>query len=180
MDNWRAAGNVVLIALGCALALTASRWLTGDRITLNESAALRTELRALLGEGSAMPQTLPDVNLSPASWQLCDGTRLGRSKAAGYGGPIELLYALQVTAPEPSLSRLRLLRHQETPGITDFLREEHGWLQNLEGRTAEALDEVSTLSGATITTRAIREHFRSVLEDPDAEIGRPAALSCDR
>ena len=175
----RSLASIILIALGCAGTLAAVNLLTRDRIQANETAALRRELAALLPAQSALPATLPDLTSSPAGWALCDGTLLGYSATPGYGGPIRLIFTLSSEQPT-TLYRLRLLSHQETPGITDFLRDPEGWLTEFNNRTTATLAEVSAVSGATITTRAIQSHLSRVLENPTDVLGAAATTDCHR
>lgn len=171
--------NVLLIAAGCAITLAAIHWLTAPAIRSNEAGAARALLTTLVANDAALPTDLPELSAGPSSWLLCDGTLLGRSDAPGYSGPIRLLYTLEAhERTPPSLFRLRLLSHQETPGITDFLQAEQGWLQTLQGRTAASITGVSAVSGATITTRALIDHLTDTLEDPLTALGEPKLADC--
>lgn len=161
MAELRGVIHVTLIGLGCAAALVVVRHGTEQRIDLNETRALRAELLALTDEPTALPRHLPDLDVAKGLWRLCDGTLLVRSEASGYGGPLSLLYT--VLEDPPRLGRLRLTSHQETPGITDFLRDSQGWVATLSGRTANGLQAVATVSGATITSRALRDHLAGML-----------------
>jgi Na+-translocating ferredoxin:NAD+ oxidoreductase RnfG subunit len=94
-----------------------------------------------------------------------------RGTAPGYGGAIRWLLAADLDAPEgdreatPRIRRLVVTAHQETPGIADFLDDpEHPWLRGFAGRGADvaALD---TISGATITTRALARSVGAALTE---------------
>ena len=51
---------------------------------------------------------------------------------------------------------LRVTRHQETPGIADFITQpQRPWLQHLVLLDADEIGRVQALTGATITSRAI-------------------------
>jgi len=192
MVDRRALVNVGLIALGCSLVLAATHWATRERIQDNQTRAIRATLNALVTDRTTLPDILPDLSSHSGSWRLCDGTVLVRSEAPGYGGPIALLYTIQPTSQQSSQSgippatppggqtlyRLSLSRHQETPGITDFLREPNGWLAALEGRTASEMRTVNTVSGATITSRALRDHLIVSLED--GTLATIAVSGCER
>ncbi len=170
MVDIRSMVNVLLITLGSATLLAATHWLTTDRIARNQNARLRAELQALITDPKLMPAPLPQLSMVPASWEVCGELLLVRSRASGYAGPIELLYTLNQKAP--TLDRLRILSHQETPGITRFLRDsDGGWLRALTGQTALSMSEVATVSGATITSRAIRNHLAAVLDAPREHLG---------
>jgi Na+-translocating ferredoxin:NAD+ oxidoreductase RnfG subunit len=175
MIEIRSIVQVLLISLACAAALVITNGLTEDRIASNQTAQLRAQLQALIADPGLTPSPLPDLSASPASWQLCDGLLLARSQAAGYSGPIELLYTVSLAPPR--LSKLTILRHSETPGITSFLQEgQAGWLASMTGQTAGSLRGVDTVSGATISSRAIRNHLLRVLKAPAALLGEPVSL----
>ena len=175
MIEIRSIVQVLLIALACATALVITHGLTEDRIASNQTHQLRAQLQTLIEDPQLSPALLPDISEAPGSWRLCDDLLLVRSQAAGYAGPIELLYSINL---EPSrLHRLTILRHSETPGITGFLEEEDsGWLASIARQTAVSLKKVDTVSGATISSRAIRDHLLRVLEAPAELLGEPAIL----
>ena len=117
-------------------------------------------------------------------WALCGGVVLVRATVRGYGGPMLLMYTLRRgdagrsgtepgTEPAPEIGRVRVVRHQETPGLTDFLRQpDSGWLAMLEARDATSLAAVDAVSGATITSRALLDHLEAALGAGNA--GLPA------
>jgi Na+-translocating ferredoxin:NAD+ oxidoreductase RnfG subunit len=163
MGEPRALVNVLLLAAGCAVVLAATNALTAARIVENANLARRAALAVLVGDASALPAALPDLGDS-GIWRLCDGTLLVRSEASGYGGPIELLYTLEAAGDRlPAIRGLTVAAHRETPGIADFLSEADGWLATLRGHDAGTLPGVATLTGATVTTRALREHLATTL-----------------
>ena len=170
--------NAILIALGCACLLAATNWLTRGRITSNQAEELKAELQTLVDNPSQIPFDLEDISAAPGRWRLCDGLLLSSSSAQGYGGPIQLLYTFWPDQPE--LVRIRILSHQETPGIADFLNDaESGWLTTLAG-SPEDLGALATISGATITTRAIRNHLVRALSEPDDFLtGAGGIRGCD-
>ncbi|MEJ2087682.1 MAG: FMN-binding protein [Gammaproteobacteria bacterium] len=160
MADWKSGLQVLLIGLGCAAALAGTRHWTAERIAFNETRVARSEIAALVTDPSALPRELPDLGRQ-GTWRLCDGTLLVRSSVNGYGGPMSLAYT--VGGQPATIERLRLISHRETPGITDFLRAPDGWLNLLSGRTAVELKNVAAVSGATITTRALRDHLAAML-----------------
>ena len=175
MIEIRSIVQVLLIALACAAALVITNGLTEDRIASNQTAQLRAQIEALIEDPGQIPAPLPDLSASPASWQFCDGLLFARSQAAGYSGPIELLYTVSLAPPQ--LRRLTILRHSETPGITSFLtHEDAGWLASLANQTAGSMSDVDAVSGATISSRAIRDHLIRVLNAPAALLGEPISL----
>jgi electron transport complex protein RnfG len=85
-----------------------------------------------------------------------------QARASGYAGPIELLFTLRLQTAR--VERLRVVRHQETPGIADFLdRPGAGWIESLENLSADGLADHDTVSGATVTSRAIVDRLGAAL-----------------
>ena len=109
---------------------------------------------------------LPDTTTGQRCWKLDDsGLRLTRTVAQGYGGGIDIL----LTQDAGQLRGLRITAHQETPGIADFLnRYDEGWLSNLTGRTSMELTALDTVTGATITSRAMLDTLITALNTEDA------------
>lgn len=146
--------RLLLIAAVCAALLGITHWLTAPRITDNQSQKSRNDLRLLLGEEHPFSAAeLPDISAGGDCWALpAAGLVLHRIQASGYGGPLVLLATLRAGR----LESLRVTAHQETPGIADFLNQpERGWMAGLRGQDARELAAIDTLSGATITSRAL-------------------------
>jgi Na+-translocating ferredoxin:NAD+ oxidoreductase RnfG subunit len=177
MPELRAIARVVLIALACGAALAATNWLTSDRIHFNEAAALRAAVAELLPENVDAPPIPPELDQVPGAWKLCSGHLLGRSDVRGYAGDIRLLYTLESDEPSSRLVRLAVLGHQETPGIADFLSSP-AWLSNFHYRDAGDVEAMAAITGATITSVAVRDHLASALRDPAGELGQAIALEC--
>jgi Na+-translocating ferredoxin:NAD+ oxidoreductase RnfG subunit len=153
----RSSLSLALIAGVCAGLLALTQALTGDRIELNireRSARLITELA-----GSVPPASTSWTN---DVWNLCNQSVLARTKVAGYGGSISLLIAATVDPQQHRLRGLRIVSHSETPGLADFLQQpDQGWLHELSGRNRAELGSTDTISGATITSKAV---LKGVLE----------------
>ncbi len=175
MVEARHLAGVVAITLGCALALAGTNRLTREAIRHNQAEADRAAVARLL---PVVPEPPPDLSRNPARWRYCQGLVLGRSDASGYGGPIRVLYAVDAGSEPPRLRGVVLLGHQETPGITDFLRDP-AWLASLSGLTARDLEATDAISGATITSRALTGHLARALADPEALHGAPLTQGCD-
>ncbi|MCB1686762.1 MAG: FMN-binding protein [Pseudomonadales bacterium] len=154
MSDLLAATRLLLIAAVCAALLGLTHWLTAPRIADNQSQKSRDDLRLLLGtEHSFSTEELPDVSAGGDCWYLpAPGLYLHRMQTTGYGGPMTLL----ATLADGRLERLRVTAHQETPGIADFLnRPDTGWMARLRGQDHQQLGAIDTVSGATITSRAL-------------------------
>ena len=87
---------------------------------------------------------------------------------------MELMYTIlrpDSKANRPQIGRLQVVRHQETPGISDFLRTpESGWLAGLQSRNHAELSRIDTVSGATITSSALLAHLREALKNPGTDL----------
>jgi len=155
--------GVLLVAALCAGLLALTHKLTEGRIEANEARAADATIYALLGETPGSPLG--------GRWQgdvrpLCDGRVLVRQTVQGYAGPIRLLVAMGQDA-DPHLLGIAVLAHTETPGITDFLnRPDRGWLASLRGASRGDLTHVDAVTGATISSRAIRGGLEALLDDP--------------
>lgn len=178
MPELKAMLNVTAIALSCAIGLALTHWLTADRIQQNETARLREAIVQLLPADAAAPGTAPPLEPVPAAWRLCGGYLLGRSDARGYGGSIRLLYTLSGT-DDRRLTGVTVLGHAETPGIADFVTRAD-WLQTFAGRSADEIEGLQAVTGATITSRAVADHLAAVLRTGDELLGTPGILECRR
>ena len=148
---------LVIIAGVCASLLALTQTLTDERIQSNVA---ERELQLITDLTGIAPATTG--SWSGDVWNLCNGMVLARTEVAGYGGPVALVIALTSARDEYRLRGLRITRHQETPGLADFLGQpEQGWLVQLPSRTSAELSEIDTVAGATITSRAV---LRGVLQ----------------
>lgn len=150
----RAMLSITALTLALAALLAFTHDVTQPRIHANRAAAEWRTARALTG--------LPDL---AGPWQqdhlpLADGRLLLRSVVRGYGGDMHLL-AVREGA---SVTALRVVRHQETPGIGDFVsHHDRGWMAALAMQGPEATD---TVTGATITSRAVLNAWRILEATP--------------
>lgn len=90
----------------------------------------------------------------------------------GYGGDIKLLAAVRV---DGSIAGVRVLAHQETPGLGDYIDIGHGtWIRNFDNQSlAKTGDDAwkvkkdggsfDYMAGATITPRAVVKAVHKVL-----------------
>ncbi|MEZ5557173.1 MAG: FMN-binding protein [Pseudomonadales bacterium] len=163
-----------LLLIGCGALLGITVAATRARIDENHARRFIELARELSGTQDA----LPAIRWQSDLWPLCNGQALVRGSADGYGGPVRYLLAVDLPATTPDhqahLHGLRVIEHQETPGLADFIdRPDAPWMRALRGRSAADLAGVDTVSGATITSRAL---LRAIT----ADLGRPAleTLKC--
>jgi len=171
----KSVGAFLGLVLACALLLAAINHATRSRIEENRAQQFVKAVQQLLGSDD----DLPAVHWQQDVWRLCNGRALVRGSTRGYGGPIEWLAAVSLDHAHPHLLGMQITGHQETPGIADFVsRRDDPWLQGLLGRDASSLDEVATVTGATITSRAVLTATRSALNHPG--LAQPETPPCQR
>jgi len=171
---WKPGLQLAALAVAVAAVITLVAQVTEPRITANRYRASLLELTALSGESSLTGTTVP--NPLPDDFQLCppgrDRLRIVRGHAAGYGGDIEFLMAIDA---ERQVRGVRVTRHAETPGIGDAIETRHsGWILGLRGLPADGDaaawrlrrdgGTVDAITGATITSRALIDGVRAALK----------------
>jgi Na+-translocating ferredoxin:NAD+ oxidoreductase RnfG subunit len=162
--RWPGVIAFVALTVVCATLLAGVAALTEAPIEENRARRFQQTLTAVTGSARLAAEVAWQDDLAP----LCPGRVLLRGTAAGYGGGIGWLAAARLAENGPVLERVRITAHQETPGIADFLdRPETGWLARLDGRDAAGLRALDTVSGATITSRALKRDLVRALERPD-------------
>ena len=140
---------VALLVIGglCGLALTQTHQLTRAPIEDNRIRQAQALLSELLGRQAPTDlRWVAGVANACGDWQFVRGAKLG------YAGPIEYLALL-----DSERMSLRVTRHQETPGIADFIdHSKEDYLPNLDNSPVEDWPSLDNISGATITHKALR------------------------
>lgn len=153
----------MLLVVLCALVLALTHSATRERIEQNRARQLVDSITSLIGQQGP----LPVMRWRDDLWHLCNGKALIRGQTRGYGGDISWLAAVDLQPGTPQLQGFQAAAHQETPGIADFLsRRDDPWLQQLRGRTSQDIRQVATLTGATITSRAVLAAMAGALAHP--------------
>jgi electron transport complex protein RnfG len=174
------------LGLAAALLLGGLNRLTEDRIAQEQRERALGAVAAMLEPGSYDNALLDDrieidvAGLDP--YARVYRARLGGEPQAavfdvstrqGYSGPIRLLVAV---SREGRVLGVRVLEHRETPGLGDRIeREKSDWVEQFDGRSLGqppvdewAADrrggEFDTLTSATITSTAVIETVRAVLQ----------------
>lgn len=165
MKTWLSLLGICVLLGGL---LSGTYVLTKPNIEANRTAAQRAALTSLVA-----PQTLPaDLIWQQGYLAICEQLTLESVVANGYGGPMTLLMTYQPDAcvlnkipdqtltqtqcSSPSLLKLVVSEHSETPGIGDFFETTHpAWLQQQPS--------VDSVSGATITATALRNAVAAAL-----------------
>ncbi|MCS7241984.1 MAG: RnfABCDGE type electron transport complex subunit G [Candidatus Caldatribacterium sp.] len=167
--TFRVALALTVVCGVAALALSVVYVVTKERIAEEAKIELNEALVAVFpGGGSFIPIDLSTLAPLPESKELQfleayevtrDGKRQGfviKASSAGYGGPIILL--IGVDTEKGVLTGIRVLEHQETPGLGSNVAEE-AFLSQFRGKSLTDPftigEDVQTISGATISSRAV-------------------------
>jgi Na+-translocating ferredoxin:NAD+ oxidoreductase RnfG subunit len=168
--NWRSLASLVLIAGFCGTALVWVNAITAPRIETQRQEQARALMNSLLQpeqriELKALDGWRGDTLSACTDWWLL------RLSENGYAGPIEFLAYWQAFDGDlPSVIKLRVLNHLETPGIGDFIDHERSdYLPDRDNWTRTEWQTADTLSGATITHNALKRAAESVAQYMDGD-----------
>jgi Na+-translocating ferredoxin:NAD+ oxidoreductase subunit G len=194
---------LVLVLIGVIASVALIATITRERIAANERSWFVAHLDALIptslrdNDLYADAITVSHVELLGAASTMIYRARHGDTPVGaviqaiapdGYGGPIELLIAVDY---QGAVLGVEILRHSETPGIGDgFAPHRTDWLRALVGRSLDRVQpkrwtirkdggEFDQFSGASVTPRAILKAVRQALEyyaSHREEIFRGAAI----
>lgn len=142
------------ISLVCAVLLATTRAQTADPIRANREARNWRLAFDLVG-------TFETANRDFGSHRLIleNGTRLVRGTVAGYAGDIGLLAALD---GQKRLIGVRVTRHNETPGLGDFIDVQRSpWIRQFADRRPSSVDSIT---GATITSQAVKRGVQKLVK----------------
>jgi electron transport complex protein RnfG len=181
--------TLVLIAALLTIGLVAIANITRERIARNQQAWIKQHLDMLVSPQSydndpltdTLQVTSPDLLGSANPVTAYRMRKAGAPVAVairsiapdGYRGPLELLV---VIAPDGKLIGVRVIRHNETPGLGNaFENRDKDWLTRFRGlsltnppqqRWTVRRDggDFDAFTGATITPRAIVKAVRRTLE----------------
>ena len=151
--NTRTRGFFVLMlaTLVVISTLAAVHEATRNRVDSNRARELWRHAEALTGINDLHQRGMPPAVDSEI--RLNDGRRLLFGSVEGYGGSIDFLVLL---GSSRNIAGLRVTRHQETPGIGDFIDQpESGWMRQFIGASTTSLRDIDAKTGATITTMAL-------------------------
>ena len=152
--------SLILIGGVCGVLLVGTHHLTADEIQLHREARARALMTEMLGQ--ALPAPL-DIQ-APAAGDCSDWV-FQRVAVNGYAGTINL----RVLWRADETLVMRVTQHRETPGIGDFIDHTRDpWIVQLDGLTATEIAHIDNVTGATITTNAIRQAaMRTALDTED-------------
>ncbi len=179
---------LVVVVIGAAAAIFITTQVTQQRIARNEQAWFQEQLHAVLNGVSfdndpfneSMQIVAPDLGtLRPMPAYLARRQKqtvaiaLTTIAPDGYRGPMTLLIGIDASE---RIVGLRVLAHQETPGLGDaFEKRGSHWLEAFIGRSLQSPPQqrwavrkdggdFDQFTGATVTPRAIVKATRHALE----------------
>jgi len=147
---------LTLIVFISVVALTLTNEITKDKIKIANKEAITEMLATLFPE-------MEDFTLDEESGlytPLTGGESLGHAfmaMATGYGGTIDILIGLE---PDATLRGIKIISHQETPGLGAKITEPF-FLDQFQGISAEQValarndGEIDAITGATISSSAV-------------------------
>ena len=142
---------VFLLGLGVSFFLSLTNYYTQDKIAKNKILHQGQILRKLLMDHQIeIPESAHPTRSDCSNWII------RKIESPGYSGNIESLGLVQFRKEGAVLS-LRIINHSETPGIGDFIdHQKNPWIKKLDNKTKQEWSAIDMVSGATITSKAVR------------------------
>jgi electron transport complex protein RnfG len=148
----KAITSVFFLALGASVLLSTTYHYTHSKITENKSLHQNQMLRKLLTDHEIeIPKATTSTNLDCSDWIV------RKVSLPGYSGEIESLALIQFREDGAAVS-LRIIDHQETPGIGDFIdHRKNPWIKKSDSQLKQEWATLDLVSGATITSKAVQK-----------------------
>lgn len=171
---------LALFAIACTALVSVVNWLTKDTIIRQQQQQLLSTLYDVIPAERLNNDLYHDCQVIAGNEYLGGGdeqmayiARMDNMPVAvaitsaapdGYNGKIKLIVALNV---DGSVSGVRVLKHQETPGLGDKIEtRKNDWIYGFNGKTVETENDLrwavkkdagmfDQFTGATITPRAV-------------------------
>lgn len=159
-----------LIGIGglCGILLVGTHSLTQQQITDNRQAQAKRLMADMLGH------SLPaDLDTAAHFIGNCKHWVFSSVEVPGYAGVIHLLALVRFNINENQLT-LRVIQHSETPNIGDFVdHTKDPWITQLDNSPVNTFVSVDNVSGATVTTQAIKQAAQLSAERIGAHCDKP-------
>jgi electron transport complex protein RnfG len=188
MPVWRGGLVLAVLAAVCTALVALTHRVTAERIEQNEQAWLEQSLQPALADlfydndlsQSILviepPHALPG-NEAVSVYRVFDGTTPVAAlfivtARDGFSGPIRLLVGIDA---DGRISGVRVIAHQETPGLGDLIEASRSdWIHQFAGTSLDEPDrarwaikrdggEFDQLTGASITPRAVIKAIKQTL-----------------
>jgi len=157
--------SLVSIGAVCGGLLIGTHAVTQGAIASNREARDRALMAELLG--APLPA---DWHIGEQIFGACAQHVFQHVAVNGYAG------AIHITAMWRSADQsmaLRVTGHRETPGIGDFIdHTRHPWLPDMDGSNQADFASLDNVTGATITTNAVRKAAQLAYENVAAYCGQ--------
>lgn len=159
------------ICFAAALVLSFVFRVTGPKIEESRRAEEEAARRSLLPDAESFEKK------SEGGMEYYEGRTAGKAVGyclsvvgRGYNGFLRLMVGID---PEGRISGLRVLEHQETPGLGARITEvkpgepDAWFLRHFQGKSGRSLKlgDIQAITGATITSRAVVEAVRAGVEE---------------
>lgn len=160
-------GILFAITAVVAALLAGTNLLTKDRIAAAETEKLQQALSTVLpgGENAEMITYTTEGNTDVRAVYRNENGCAVQVETAGFGGTITMMVGV---SPEGKVLGVQIVSHSETPGLGAKAKTDENFLKSflgLSGQIAVSKDggEADTLTGATITSRAVAEGINAAL-----------------
>lgn len=162
---------LLALCLVIAAAVSVTNYYTADKVAAQAEAKITENIALLLPGTASTAETECDAFLY-FDCTDANGTALGRAyliDAKGYGGPISLMVGIK---SDGIVSGISILASSETPGLGKKAEDKafYGQFSNKDVDSftvikgaANTEDQISAISGATISSRAITNAVNTVL-----------------
>ncbi|MBS4031068.1 MAG: FMN-binding protein [Clostridiales bacterium] len=162
-DIIKLAITLMIICAVAAGALAVTNSVTSEIIRINEEKAKVSSMQRLFPTVDKLEDQTVDGQAGTVGFDA-GGKMVGvlaEGRAEGYGGTIRFNLAVD---GEGKIVELDIIEHSETPGLGAKITEA-GYRKQYEGLTADSDFKVDTISGATISARAMENGVKKALQD---------------
>ena len=160
-------GILCAITLVAALLLAGVNKVTAPKIAAAEKEAMQTAMKKILPEAESFEEIEKDVFVGKNADE-----RVGvcvKVASNGYGGPIEMMVAFGADA---KVRGIEILSHSETAGLgakaaePSFKKQFSGkdYLLNVVKTKTSSPEQITAITGATITSRAVASGVEKAFE----------------
>ncbi len=174
--------RLLLITTVAALVLSVTYVVTEDAIAQQVEQTNKAARKAVLNAADDFKQIDVDEDKYPDIIEIFEGYSndvfagyIFKVVSKGYGGAIEVLVGIN---SENSIEAIEILSHNETPGL-GAKAAEPGFKSQFKGKDATSpvkKDGISAVTGATITSDAVREAVNTAIEFLNNELQKEGTL----
>lgn len=162
--------KLMIIIAAVVLMLAVVNGLTKDRIAENNKKASDEARTALFADADMFEQTdakLPD-NTAKYVEEIFEATQSGNTvgycvtiNCDGFGGKINMIVGIST---DGIVTGVKIISHSETPGVGERIISNGSIVSQLTNVSANSINSVSAITGASITSNAVIEGVTKALE----------------